>query len=114
MSAAPSAIRSEPPITWAYVARAPPCSSPNTSRPHTSPHSWFVFDSGIPRLMPTYLAAYCWNRSPPTHTTHDEAARQQPEQHARAPAHPGDERGAAAAVGERERRHHAELSGARD
>src|SRR6266571_1293927 len=23
---------------------------------------------GIPRLMPTYFAAYCWNRSPTTHT----------------------------------------------
>ena len=27
-----------------------------------------MFESGIPRLIPTYFAAYCWNRSPTTHT----------------------------------------------
>src|SRR6266446_2693086 len=68
MATAPSAISSDPPITCPYVVAAPPRSSPNTSSPHTSPHNWFVLDSGIPRLMPTYLAAYCWNRSPTTHT----------------------------------------------
>src|SRR6266566_4135088 len=59
IATAPSVIRSDPPITCPYVVAAPPRSSPNTSSPHTSPHNWFVLDSGIPRLIPTYFAAYC-------------------------------------------------------
>src|SRR5215472_9340047 len=34
--------------------------------PHINPQSWLVLESGIPRLRPTYFAAYCWNRSPIT------------------------------------------------
>src|SRR5438874_8747330 len=35
IASAPSAIKSDPPITWPYVVAAPPRSSPNTSSPHT-------------------------------------------------------------------------------
>ena len=55
----PVRISSRPPM-------ANPANSPNTSAPHANPQSWLVFESGIPRPMPMYLAAYCWNRSPIT------------------------------------------------
>jgi len=107
IASAPSAISSDPPITCPYVVAAPPRSSPNTSNPHASPHSWFVLDSGIPRLMPTYFAAYCWNRSPTTHTN---PAEQEPEQDVARAAELRGECGDAAAVDERERQHHHDLA----
>jgi len=55
----PAAISSDPPITSAYRDRPLPRNSPNTRMPHAVPQNWFVLESGIPRLMPTYLAAYC-------------------------------------------------------
>src|SRR6266852_5953491 len=45
-----------------------PCNSPKTRTPHNRPQSWFELESGMPRLMPTYFAAYCWKTSPITQT----------------------------------------------
>ena len=53
-------------MTLVSVAPDADESSPNTSVPHIRPHSWLVLESGMPRLMPIYFAAYCWNRSPTT------------------------------------------------
>ena len=54
---APAAINNEPPATWAYTFDVKPRSSLKTIVAQIKPQSWFVFDKGIPRLMPTYLAA---------------------------------------------------------
>src|SRR4029077_2064371 len=45
-----------------------PCNSPKTRMPHNKPQSWLELESGMPRLMPTYFAAYCWKISPMTQT----------------------------------------------
>ena len=66
MAPTPSIINKEPPITCRYVAWLLPCSSPKTKIPQSNPQSWLVLESGMPRPMPTYFAAYCWNRSPIT------------------------------------------------
>src|SRR5207237_2207938 len=59
-------IRRDHPNTCNYIEAPRPCSSLKTNIPHSNPHNWFEFDSGMPRLIPTYLAAYCWNTSPIT------------------------------------------------
>src|SRR2546422_351249 len=45
-----------------------PCNSPKTRMPHNKPQSGLELESGMPRLMPTYFAAYCWKMSPIPHT----------------------------------------------
>src|ERR1700704_2706564 len=59
MTPAPTAITIDPPMTCANTEWDAPRSSPKTKIPHNSPHSWFVFESGIPRVIPVYLTAYC-------------------------------------------------------
>src|SRR5476649_1946182 len=66
MAAAPRIITRDPQITSQRADGLKPDNSPKTSAPHASPQSLFVLESGIPRPIPMYFAAYCWNKSPIT------------------------------------------------
>ncbi len=59
MATAPAIMTSDPVTTIRRAVPPRPANSPNTSTPHARPHSWFVFDSGMPRPIPMYFAAYC-------------------------------------------------------
>src|SRR5205823_15049667 len=61
-------MRRDPPITCRYSDAPRPCSSLKTRIPHSNTHNWLEFDSGMPRLIPAYLTACCWNTSPITQT----------------------------------------------
>lgn len=54
---APRIIVTEPAMTSHSVVFSHLTNSLNTKPSHASPHSWLVFESGMPRPMPMYLAA---------------------------------------------------------
>ena len=48
-----------PLLESAWLLNRPAGDVSRPSAPQASPQSWLVFESGIPRAMPMYLAAYC-------------------------------------------------------